>query len=504
MARLVVQYPGFATVLLNGRPAGGTNAVLSVNPGSYRVQLEAVATEPAHLDIEVALDALAVHSLSPADEPVDRFSPLYCRYNGFLLGQFLSLSFARSGRPKYAERRARIMEFLEEAGVAASLPEEPVPLGGAEHAGLLEALLPQLAARSPELAHFALLGGLLTHYGGLHESDPATAKETLEAIEVYRAKYDLPAFEPGRFHLKTDDLDEVLSPSLEYLRQTIAPLEPEPKTAFVIMPFRPPYGSYFATFYRPSLEAASYRAFRAWGGLASEDYIDLVLDLIRKSGIVWADLSEMNLNVLYEVGAAHASGKMAVLVASASAGPSLHERIPANIGKDVVVRYEPGSADWPCGAVRLQAVIIAAMTDAASRGERLRVRRESVTAELDRIGQAMRSLLFPPEAYQAANDAREAMTAHRYKDAEQLYSEAIAFGLNDAANLLGRGLVRLMLERWADAEADLGEAIGQQPGNDLLASAYHLRGIARAQLGRDPEAEADQAQAAALGYEPGE
>ena len=97
-------------------------------------------------------------------------------------------------------------------------------------------------------------------------------------------------------------MENVLSPSLAYLGKIVDTLEVERDTAFVIMPFKQPYASYYSMLYRPALESAGYRAFRAWGGLGSEDYCDLLLKLIAKCGLVWADASELSYNVLYEIG----------------------------------------------------------------------------------------------------------------------------------------------------------------------------------------------------------
>ena len=217
---------------------------------------------------------------TPGDAGVERSSPLYNRYNGFLLGQFLSLAFTPAGRPRYAERRARMLAFLAEIGIApdaAALPETPPAIGGASHVALLTRVLPLVASHSRELAEFVVLGGLLTHYGVLAHHDAETAAAILVEIERLRAAYDLPPIDPARFVVPPDqrDPDLVLSPSLDYLREIVRRLPAEPDTAFVIMPFSAPYAAYYDAFYRPALEQCGYRAFRAWGGLATEDYADL-------------------------------------------------------------------------------------------------------------------------------------------------------------------------------------------------------------------------------------
>ena len=191
----------------------------------------------------------------PAQPPLDRFSPLYCAYNGFLLGQFLSLAFAQFGGREYVARRSRMLEFLSEIDVALDIPGAPPGLGSETHVDLLQAVLPRVLERSGPLADFLLLGALLTHYGILADSDPQTARETIEQFEHLRAKHKLPEIDPPRFLLDPErrDVDDVLSPSLAYLGEVVDALAVEPETAFVIMPFKQPYASYYGTLYRPAL-----------------------------------------------------------------------------------------------------------------------------------------------------------------------------------------------------------------------------------------------------------
>ena len=218
----------------------------------------------------------------PGDQPsVARTSPLSCRYNGFLLGQFLSLAFAECGGPRYGDRRTRLLEFLREIDVDVAIPESPLDRDGVTYASVLSAILPRLAQHSRELAEFAILGGLLTHYAVVSRIDAEAAAATLVEIERLRAHYDLPAIDPVRFAVPAHeaDPDRVLAPSLRYLRDIVARLPVESDTAFVVMPFTAPYAGYYASFYRPALEHCGYRAFRAWGGLAGADHADLVLAL---------------------------------------------------------------------------------------------------------------------------------------------------------------------------------------------------------------------------------
>src|SRR5262245_58307343 len=98
--------------------------------------------------------------------PIDRTaSPIFCWYNGILLGQLLALACAPAGRAGYATRRARIHAFLDELGLDVALPAAAPPPDGPGHAALLTRLLPPLAELSRPLAEATVLGGLLVQYG---------------------------------------------------------------------------------------------------------------------------------------------------------------------------------------------------------------------------------------------------------------------------------------------------------------------------------------------------
>ena len=502
MARLVVQYPGDAEVRVDGATAGRTNRVIPLLPGEHEVRLVGEDTEPPSRRVTAGADELVHVGFSPAQPPLDRFSPVYCAYNGFLLGQFLSLAFAQFGARDYAARRSRMLEFLHEIDVALDLPEAPPGLGSEAHVDLIETVLPRVAEQSMPLAEFLLLGALLTHYGILADSDPQTARQTLAQFEHLRAKHKLPEIDPERLRIDPGrrDVDDVLSPSLAYLGKIVEALEVERDTAFVIMPFRQPYASYYGTLYRPALESSGYRAFRAWGGLGSEDYCDLLLKLIAKCGLVWADASELNHNVLYEIGAAHALGKLSMIVVCEQDAANT----PANIGHDAIIRYDPRADDWPDGTVRLMAALIRTLELAAERGERLRVTPDSVQEALELTGRRLVALLTPPEAAGARDAGQAQLEAGDYAAAERSFDEAVRLGLDDVATLLGRGWSRVAQERYAQAEADFDAALNADESDAAarpkLGLAAYFRGIAREQQDRLEGARADYTRAIELSF----
>ncbi len=439
----------------------------------------------------------------PGETPaVARLSPLYCRYNGFLLGQLLAVAFCDvdGGALDDARRGARIREFLRELEIDVAVPLSSSEADGATHAAVLSAILPRLAARSRELAEFAILGGLLTHYARLARRDADTAAAMRLEIDRLRAVYELPPIDPLRLAVSAPerDAERVLAPALTYLRDVIARLPIEADTAFVIMPPVPRDGC-FDGFCRPTLELCGYRALRAWAGLAGEAYADLVLTLLGRVGLVWADVSEIDHDAAYQIGAAQALGKLSVIVARADRAAA----VPAHIGRDAVVRYDPASADWPRSAVPLMAACLAAMTLAAERGDRLRVTPSSIEGVFDEVSQALGRILLPPEAREAQRRGRRAMDAGDLLVAEASFDEACRLGLRDEETTLWRGWARLGLGRLVEASADLDAVLGHDPlaapAGEWRPIAAYLRAVLREAEGDLPGALRDFELAVALG-----
>ncbi len=503
MARLVVQFTEARGVLINEAKRGETNRIIELDPGEYAILLEGEDTEPPYRELTIApgtpADEVIRVGFTPADPDIDRFSPLYCRYNGFLLGQFVSLVFREKARDKYSERRARMLEFLGEIEIEADIPEQPLNLGEDAHAALIVDIGRKLYGRSPLMTDFFILGAHVVHYGALARTDPETAQQAREQMEDIRQRHGLPDLDPEQFLIDEETLavDDILSPSLAYLAKAIGLLDVEEDTAFVIMPFKPPFASYFATFYRPALEGAGYRAFRAWGGLSNEDYCDLLLKLISKCGLVWADVSELNPNVVYEIGAAHALGKPSLLVVREDDAA----RIPANIGHDAVIKYSPSDGDWPGDAVRLNSMFISLLKLAVSRGERLRVGPELLAQALSYTGELLKKVIIPPEAHEAAKRGREQFEAHDYEAAQRSFHDAVLLGLDDEHTRLFRGMSLAAIERYADAEEDLTFVFDSDADRSLRAGAAYSRGLALEAQVRVAEAFADYSAAVELGMD---
>jgi hypothetical protein len=80
------------------------------------------------------------------------------------------------------------------------------------------------------------------------------------------------------------------------------------------------------------------------GGLSGEAYVDLMLTVIRRCGMVVGDLTGLNANVVYEVGVARGLNKNVLLLCQ-------HrdvDKVPANVRNDqLLLTYSPRERDWP-------------------------------------------------------------------------------------------------------------------------------------------------------------
>jgi len=109
-------------------------------------------------------------------------------------------------------------------------------------------------------------------------------------------------------------VDDLISAVLGLAYACLDPISEEPDTAFVAMPFAEPFAARYGLLYVPLLRELGYRPVRAWGGVAFEDYWDLLVMLIKKTGVLLGDLTGANPNVLHEVGLAEGLNKTALLI----------------------------------------------------------------------------------------------------------------------------------------------------------------------------------------------
>lgn len=87
------------------------------------------------------------------------------------------------------------------------------------------------------------------------------------------------------------------------------------RNAFVIMPFKEPYNSYYNQIFKPALEAANFLVSRIDDLFTPRPIIMDIQQSICEADLILCEMSERNPNVFYELGLAHAIGKPTILIA---------------------------------------------------------------------------------------------------------------------------------------------------------------------------------------------
>lgn len=276
------------------------------------------------------------------------YSPLYCAYNGFMLGQFFHQCHLPYTVSEYPRLCRRIGEFLEEVGVEHRLPESHVDFQSYVNTKPLDLWPAKLFAKSVGLGNYFLLGLGSSEYFMMR----AMGREPKEEYEKFllnseehgvplRIIEKLAADLPENPEHADVSVTEFLGVSLKYLARLLDSLMVDEKVVFVVMPFEDRFLDRFTTFYRPAAVRLGYRAIRAWGGLDIEVFSGALVGLIGKCDWVLADVSTLNANVLYEVGLAHGFGKNVMMVSETE-----EFEIPANLGEYWIRPYFPGEEDW--------------------------------------------------------------------------------------------------------------------------------------------------------------
>jgi hypothetical protein len=293
--------------------------------------------------------------------PGKKRSSLYDRSNGFLLGCFLALLRFKFARDNYRIHRSRVHEFFEEAGITFRLPPSAGAYSRVADALQLKAAK-ACAARSVEMSRFMMIGAFAARDGmlramGKSASDElrATAIGLLERNKLKGKKlYD--RFLTRVAHLAEETgaapgdttVQTIMTPAMELLASTLEPLGPDGAMCFVAMPFSPPHVDYFRCFYRPLASHLECDAFRMWGGLSGEAYVELMLTIMRRCKFVIAELSGANANVLYEFGVARGLDKRVIPLCQTR----YSKRLPSNITSDQLFQvYSPREKEWPQGTV---------------------------------------------------------------------------------------------------------------------------------------------------------
>jgi hypothetical protein len=277
---------------------------------------------------------------------MDTLSPLTSRHDGAVLGFFLFLARFDFAQPRYPVLRRRMQQFLDHLDAGVVVPPDHAEL---KHGftPLFDRLL-HLFTQHDGGAHLALFRPFVLGFGFLavalkmpNQTDAATLRAIMETDMglpyVLLEKHAASVPEVG----ERTSVDDVMTPALAFLRELLLPLPAEAGTCFVAMPFSEPFESRWAAVYQPLMRGAGYRTLRAWGGLAAEFHIELLLTLIDKSGALLAELTGLNPNVVFELGYAFGRDKIAIPMADAARPIAL-----ANLYGLAILPYDSAKPRW--------------------------------------------------------------------------------------------------------------------------------------------------------------
>lgn len=108
---------------------------------------------------------------------------------------------------------------------------------------------------------------------------------------------------------------------------------------FTIMPFGGWHDNYYSEVFKPAIEDAAMKSFRADDIFRPGTIVKDIWDHTKMAEIILADLSKKNANVMYELGLAHAISKPAILVTESV------EDIPFDLRAIRVIVFDKNAPD---------------------------------------------------------------------------------------------------------------------------------------------------------------
>jgi hypothetical protein len=273
-------------------------------------------------------------------------SPLCARHDGAMLGFLLSMCRFEFARERFPIFRRRMQHILDGIDAGVQVPETHDEFGEG-WSPFFEQVIDALTQRDggvnqPLFRPFALGTGFLAVGMDMpNQTDLPMLTAIMETdVELPMSLLEEHAAAVPEIGDATS-IDDVMSPALAFLRDLVEPLDPEPETCFVAMPFSEPFEEQYATVYRPMMSGVGYRTLRAWGGLSGEAHLDLLLTLIDKSGALLAELTGVNPNVAFELGYAYGRGKSVIPMCDSAQPLAL-----ANVHGLAILPYDSSSATW--------------------------------------------------------------------------------------------------------------------------------------------------------------
>ncbi len=149
------------------------------------------------------------------------------------------------------------------------------------------------------------------------------------------------------------------------------------KTCFILMPFSAPFNEYYEKIYRPAIKEAGFKSLRVDEISAPRPFIEDIVDLIRNSDVILAEITGRNPNVMYEMGMAYAAKTPMVIISQ-----SVSEA-PTDLKHRRIVVYDTTKPSWTS---KLRADITEAIKEALPDKEPLNKKRSTATTSTRNTG----------------------------------------------------------------------------------------------------------------------
>jgi hypothetical protein len=111
-------------------------------------------------------------------------------------------------------------------------------------------------------------------------------------------------------------------------------------SCFVIMPFGGHWDEYYEQIYAPAIVDAGIQPVRADEDFGAGSVLKDIVEMLSECSVVLADITEVNRNVHYELGLAHALGKPTILVAP------VDMKLFFDVGQERMLTYSQKDAFW--------------------------------------------------------------------------------------------------------------------------------------------------------------
>lgn len=215
---------------------------------------------------------------------------------------------------------------------------------------------------------------------------------------------------------------------------------------FVIQPFDSgKFDKRFEDVYKPAINDAGLEAYRVDRDPAADVPIDSIEREIRNSAICFADITEDNPNVWYELGFAFASEKSVVMVCSSE---RVGKKFPFDIQHRAVISYNPES---PSDFQSLKTAITTRLKALLEKGATLRyIASKEHLAEVEGLTQSELIVLAAAAGSALLPDAGAPLYSIQ-REAEQVGLTNMGFALG-LRRLLAKRFVELSVENDIDGE----------------------------------------------------